>query len=66
MCKSEETKGDAFNVTLSDETEKEEETPEEEKFIAFMPPYEENEDSQSYYYENSDEGVCRQPISFNT
>jgi hypothetical protein len=48
-------KGEAFNATLSDESEKEEETPEEEKFLAFVAPYEENEDSQSYYSENSDE-----------
>jgi hypothetical protein len=37
-------KGKAFNATLSDEFEKEE-TPEEEKFQAFVAPYEENEDS---------------------
>lgn len=48
-------KGKAFNPTLSDESEKDEETPEEEKFLAFVAPYEENEDSQSYYSENSDE-----------
>jgi hypothetical protein len=45
-------KGKAFNTTLSDESEKEEQTPEEEKFLA---PYEENEDSQSYYSENNEE-----------
>jgi hypothetical protein len=38
-------KGKAFNATLSDESEKEEETPEEEKFLAFVAPHEENEDS---------------------
>jgi hypothetical protein len=48
-------KGKAFNVTLSDESEKEEETPEEEKFLAFVTPHEEKEDSQSYYFENSEE-----------
>jgi hypothetical protein len=37
-------KGKAFNATLSDEYEKEEETP-EEKFLAFMAPHEEYEDS---------------------
>jgi hypothetical protein len=47
-------KGKAFNATLSDESEKEEETPEEEKFLAFMAPHEEKEDSQSYYSENSE------------
>jgi hypothetical protein len=48
-------KGKAFNATLSDEFEKEKETPEEEKFLAFVAPHEENEDSQSYYSENSEE-----------
>jgi len=48
-------KGKDFNATLSDELEKEEETPEEEKFLAFVAPYEEKEDSHSYYSENSKE-----------
>jgi hypothetical protein len=48
-------KGKAFNATLSDEFEKEEEAPEEEKFLAFVALHEENEDSQSYYSENSKE-----------
>jgi hypothetical protein len=48
-------KGKAFNATLSDESEKEKETPEEEKFLAFVAPHEENEDSQSYYFENSED-----------
>jgi len=48
-------KGKAFNATLSDESEKEEETPEEEKFLAFVAPHEDKEDSQSYYSENSEE-----------
>jgi hypothetical protein len=39
----------AFNATLSDESEKEEETPEEEKVLAFVAPHEDKEDSQSYY-----------------
>jgi hypothetical protein len=38
-------KGKAFNAILSDEFEKEEETPDEEKFLAFMAPHEEKEDS---------------------
>jgi hypothetical protein len=41
--------GKAFNATLSDESEKEEKAPEEEKFLAFVAPYEEKKDSQSYY-----------------
>jgi len=48
-------KGKSFNTTLSDEFEKEEETPEEENFLAFLAPHEEKEDSQSYYSENSEE-----------
>jgi len=48
-------KGKAFNATLSDESEKEEETSEEEKFLTFAAPNEENEGSQSYYSENSEE-----------
>jgi len=48
-------RGKAFNATLSEESEKEEETPEEEKFLDFVAPYEDKEDSQSYYFENSEE-----------
>jgi hypothetical protein len=52
-------KGKAFNATLNDEFKKEEETPEEEKFMAFVAPREEKEDSQSYYSENSEEEVMQ-------
>jgi hypothetical protein len=48
-------RGKAFNATLNDESKKEEETPEEEKFLAFVAPYEDKEDSQSSYSENSEE-----------
>jgi hypothetical protein len=48
-------RGKAFNATLSDEFKKEEETPEEEKFLAFVAPHEDKEDSQSYYSEDSEE-----------
>jgi hypothetical protein len=48
-------RGKAFNATLNDESEKEEETLEEEKFLAFVAPHEDKEDSQSYYSENSEE-----------
>jgi uncharacterized protein YifE (UPF0438 family) len=41
-------RGNAFNATLSDESEKEEETLEEEIFLAFVAPHEE-EDMQSAY-----------------
>jgi chromosome segregation ATPase len=42
----------AYNVTLSDESE--EEAPESEKFLAFVAPHVEEEDS--YYSEHSDNG----------
>jgi uncharacterized protein YjaG (DUF416 family) len=45
-------KGKAYNATLSDESEKEE-APEQEKFLAFMAPHVEEEDS---YSEHSDDG----------
>jgi hypothetical protein len=45
-------KGKAYNVTLSDESE--EEAPESEKFIAFVAPFVEEEDS--YYSEHTDNG----------
>jgi hypothetical protein len=45
-------KGKAYNVTLSDESE--EEAPESEKFLAFVAPFVEEEDS--YYSEHSDNG----------
>jgi len=48
-------KGKAFNATLNDESEKEEQTLEEEKFLAFVAPHEEKEDSQSYCSGNSEE-----------
>jgi hypothetical protein len=48
-------RGKAFNATLSDESKKEEEAPEEEKFLAFVAPYEDKVDSQSYYSGNSEE-----------
>jgi hypothetical protein len=43
-------KGKAYNVTLSDESE--EEAPESQKFLAFVAPHVEEEDS--YYSEHSD------------
>jgi hypothetical protein len=45
-------KGKAYNVTLSDESE--EKAPETEKFLAFIAPLVEEEDS--YYSEHSDNG----------
>jgi hypothetical protein len=45
-------KGKAYNVTLSDKSE--EKAPESEKFLAFVAPHVEKEDS--YYSEHSDNG----------
>jgi hypothetical protein len=45
-------KGKAYNTTLSDESE-EEEAPEQEKFLAFVGPHVEEEDS---YSEHNDDG----------
>jgi hypothetical protein len=58
-------RGKAFNATLRDEFEKEEEALEEEKFLAFVASYEDKEDSQSYYSENSEEEDMQSAINFN-
>jgi hypothetical protein len=50
-----ELKGKSFNATLKDESKREQENPKEENFLAFVAPHKENEDSQSYYSENSEE-----------
>jgi hypothetical protein len=47
-------KGNAYNATLSDESE-EKETPARDQFLAFVAPHEDEEDSFSYYSEHSDE-----------
>jgi hypothetical protein len=48
--------GKAYNATLSDDSEEEEKTPaQDQKFLAFIVPHEDQEDSQSYYSEHSDE-----------
>jgi ribosomal protein L12E/L44/L45/RPP1/RPP2 len=47
-----QSKGKAYNATLSDESE-EEETPAQDQFLAFVAPPEDKEDS--YYSEHSDE-----------
>jgi hypothetical protein len=47
-------RGKAFNTTLSNESEREEETPKEKKFLAFVA-HEDKEDFQFYYSENSEE-----------
>jgi hypothetical protein len=46
-------KGKAYNVTLNDESE--EEAPKSEKFLAFVAPYVEEEDS--YYSKHNDNEV---------
>jgi hypothetical protein len=42
-----------YNVTLSDDSEEEEETPaQDQKFLAFVAPHEDEEDSRSFYSES--------------
>jgi lipopolysaccharide export LptBFGC system permease protein LptF len=51
-----QAKRKAYNATLNDESEKEEEIPtQDQKFLAFVAPHEDQEDSQSYYSKRSDE-----------
>jgi hypothetical protein len=52
LWESQSGKRKAYNATLSDESE-EEEAPEQEKFLAFVAPHVEEENS--YYLEHSDE-----------
>jgi hypothetical protein len=47
-------KGKAYNATLSDESE-EEEAYEQEKFLAFVAPHEEEEDSYSEHIDDGEE-----------
>jgi hypothetical protein len=47
-------KGKTYNATLSDESE-EEEAHAQDQFLVFVAPHEDQEDSQSYYSEDSDE-----------
>jgi hypothetical protein len=47
-------KGKAYNATLSNESEEEEETPAQDQFLAFVAPHEDQEDSQSYYSDHND------------
>jgi hypothetical protein len=49
-----QSKGKAYNATLR--MSQEEETPaQDQKFLAFVATHEDQEDSQSYYFEHSDE-----------
>jgi hypothetical protein len=51
-----QAKGKAYNATLSDEWEEEDETPrKDKKFLAFVAPHENQKDYQSYYLECSNE-----------
>jgi len=45
----------AYNATLSDESKEEGTLAQDHKFLAFVVPHEDHEDSQSYYSEHSDE-----------
>jgi hypothetical protein len=52
LWESQAGKGKAYNATLNDES-KEEETPAQDQFLAFVAPYEDEEDS--YDFKHSDE-----------
>jgi hypothetical protein len=49
-----QAKGKANNATLS-ESEEDETLEKDQKFLAFVAPHEESEESKSYYSESSDE-----------
>jgi hypothetical protein len=51
-----QVKGKAYNFTLSDESKEEEAPGKDHKFLAFIAPHEDPEESQSYYFESSDDG----------
>jgi hypothetical protein len=48
-----QAKGEALNTTLRDELEKEKALGNDHKFLAFIGPHEDLEESQSYYSESS-------------
>jgi hypothetical protein len=50
-----QAKGKAYNATLSDGLEEEETLVQDQKYLAFVAPHEDHEDSQSYYVESLDE-----------
>jgi len=50
-------KGKAYNATLSDELEEEETPAQDQKFLAFVAPQEDQKDSQFYYFKHSDEDM---------
>jgi hypothetical protein len=50
-----QAKGKALNVTLNDESEEEEAPSKDKKFLPFIPPHEDPEESQSYYSKSSDD-----------
>jgi hypothetical protein len=62
----EKIKGKAFNATLSDEFEKEEETPEEEKFLAFVALMKKMRILNPTTLMLVMKKIWRQPMSFNT
>jgi hypothetical protein len=65
MYKSEETKRKAFNATLSDESEKDEETLEEEKFLAFVAQMKIRRILSPTIMRIVKKKICSQPINFN-
>jgi hypothetical protein len=54
--KLKQAKGKAYNATLSDKSKEEEASGKDHKFLAFIAPHEDPEESQSYYFESSDDG----------
>jgi uncharacterized protein YifE (UPF0438 family) len=58
-------RGKAFNATLSDESEKEEETPEEEKFLAFVAHMKIRRILSPTTLRIVKKKICSQPINFN-
>jgi hypothetical protein len=65
MYKSEETKRKAFNANLSDESEKDKETPEEEKFLAFVAHMKIRRILSPTIMRIVKKKICSQPINFN-
>jgi hypothetical protein len=51
-----QAKGKAYNATLSDDSEEEKVMGKDQKFLNFIAPHEDPEESQSYYSESSDDG----------
>jgi hypothetical protein len=51
-----QAKGKAYNATLNNQSKEVEAPGKDQKFLAFIAPHEDPEESQSYYFESSDDG----------